>query len=499
MKIKAITITKLWNLVGNISLLRLFGVLTFTGVIALAQPAVAADEVSAGFVLDRHKLTLEDGYRTESAGPFYYSQQTDVEDLWALPPFYSSSREPGIGREEQDILYPLFTRICYDNECRWQFFEVINHSSGAASGGQTEEASARRFTLFPFYFQQRSTDTNLNYTAVLPFYGHLKNRLFRGEISFVMFPAYLETRRRDVVTDNYFFPFVDVRHGDGLEGWQVWPFAGHVHKEPTTQTNGFGEVSAVPGFDHSFYLWPIHLRQDNGTGSDNPEKFRATIPFYAVSRSPARDSTSVLWPFFTSIDDRLKKYHEWQGPWPMVIFARGEGKHTSRVWPLFSESHNATKENDSYLWPVYVYTRTHADPLDQQRAQVLFFLYSHRTEKNTETGKERTRVDLWPFFTWHHELNGDERLQILAPLEPAVPNNAGLEHNWSPLWSLWRAEENPRTGARSQSCLWNLYRHDQTPDREKTSVCFGLYQRQAGPNGKSVRLFYCPLGGAGHP
>jgi len=26
------------------------------------------------------------------------------------------------------------------------------------------------------------------------------------------------------------------------------------------------------------------------------------------------------------------------------------------------------------------------------------------TEKNTETGAERQRVDFWPLFTWHHDL-----------------------------------------------------------------------------------------------
>ena len=64
----------------------------------------------------------------------------------------------------------------------------------------------KRFTLFPLYFQQRSPDPNENYTALVPFYGHLKNRLFRDEIFFVMFPIYSETRKRDVVTDNYLYP-----------------------------------------------------------------------------------------------------------------------------------------------------------------------------------------------------------------------------------------------------------------------------------------------------
>ena len=39
------------------------------------------------------------------------------------------------------------------------------------------------------------------------------------------------------------------------------------------------------------------------------------------------------------------KYREWDAPWPLIVFARGEGKTTTRVWPLYSRAHNATLES----------------------------------------------------------------------------------------------------------------------------------------------------------
>ena len=63
----------------------------------------------------------------------------------------------------------------------------------------------------------------------------------------------------------------------------------------------------------------------------------------------------MLWPFFNVIDDREKKYREWDAPWPLVEFARGEGKTTTRVLPFFSQAQNATLEDDFYLWPIYKY------------------------------------------------------------------------------------------------------------------------------------------------
>ena len=448
-----------------------------------------AEEVAAGFCFDRFRLTLEDGQRTEAAGPLFFSQQTGTEEVWGVPPFYSRDRLPDVDFQADDILYPLWTSIHYGHERRWQFCELISGSSGL----EPDDDTAKRFTLFPIYFQQRAADTNLNYTAVAPFYGRLKHRLFRDEIYFILFPGFVETRKRDLITYNYFFPIVDVHHGDGLEGWQVWPFAGHEHQDVITPTNGFGDVNLVGGHDHSFYLWPLYLRQFNGLGTTNSETFHASIPFFAASRSPQRDSTSVLWPLFAWIDDRDRQYHEWQGPWPFVIFTRGEGKHTSRVWPLFSQSHNDAKETDSYLWPLYIYTGTHADPLDQRRARVLLYLYSRLAVRNTETGKKHIRLDMWPFFTWRHEFNGNERLQILAPLEPAVPDNPSIEHNWSPLWSLWRAEDNAATGATSQSLLWNLYRRETAPAQSSISCLFGLCQYRAHANERTLRLFYLPI------
>jgi len=450
----------------------------------------AADEtLSAGFLFDEFNLTLEPGHRTEAVGPFYYSEKKADDATLAIPPLISFYNNATLRSGEIDFLYPLFSYEHYTDEWRLQLFELL----AFAGGQQPDKFQTKRFTLFPIYFQQRSLDTNLEYTAVFPFYGRVKNRLFRDDIFCVLFPAFSETRKRDLVTDNYLYPIFHVRNVDGLHGWQAWPFVGNEHKDVTTQTNGFGDVTTIGGHENSFVLWPFWISQDDGIGTDNPEKFRASIPLFAITRSPNRDATSVIWPLFTVVDEREKKYHEWEGPWPFVIFARGEGKTTDRVWPIFSRSHNQTQESDSYAWPFYYYKRTHSDPLDWQATRVLFYLYVGVTERNTETGAEKLRRDAWPFFAWRKDFNGSTRLQILAPIEAILANSRGIERNWSPLWSLWRAEENPRAARSSRSLLWNLYRRDTEPGREKISAGFGLYQRETDGEKKCTRLFYFPL------
>jgi hypothetical protein len=447
------------------------------------------DEFNSGLLYDQFPLTLDSGRRIEAIGPLFYEQQKNSETTWAIPPIFSHDTDPAVASREDDFLYPLFTYESYGKEYRWQFMQLWSF----AGGQEPNDSHERRFTIFPFYFQQRSPDTNENYTALIPFYGRLQHRLFRDKIFFIMFPIYGQSQKKDVVTDNYLFPFFHVRHGDGLYGWQFWPLVGNEHKDMTTLTNGFGDTTIVGGHDDFFALWPVYFHYNTGIGTEDPERFRAVIPLYDYSRSPKRDSTTVLWPFFSWIDEREKKYREWQGPWPFVIFTRGEGKTTSRVWPLFSQSHNATLESDSYLWPVYTFKRTHSDPLDLRRTRIVFYLYENMVEKNTATGLEKRRVDALPFFTYHRDFNGNSRLQILAPVEPAVPDNRGIERNWSPLWSLWVSENNPQSGASSQSLLWNLYRHESTPTSKKCSLLFGLFQYQSDAETRRLRLFYIPV------
>lgn len=464
-----------------------FAAMTFIAHNSWAEDRPASLEL--GPLLSRFPLTLDEGERTEALGPLFYSEQRGPEKTIAVPPFFSHVSNEEADSEERDFLYPLLSYDRFGSEYRWHLFQLLSF----AGGRNQADTEARRFTIFPFYFQQRSTNADLNYTALVPLYGHLKNRLFKDEITFAAFPAYARTRKRDVVTENYLYPFFHVRRGDGLQGWQFWPLFGTEHKDITTKTNGFGDTELVPGHDKLFAPWPIFLKHTTGIGTENPQKQFAILPVFSSLRSPNRDSTTVLWPFITWTDDREKKYREWDVPWPLIVFANGEGKTTRRVFPLFSQAQSPTAQSDFYLWPVYKYKRLQTGPLDRDRTRILLFLYSDVNEKNTETGRLRTRTDLWPLFTHRRDIEGNTRLQVLAPLEPLLPNSKSIDRNWSPVWSIWRVEKNPNEGTASRSFLWNLYRSESTPTTRKNSLLFGLFQYHSDAESKRWRLFYLPL------
>jgi len=453
--------------------------------------ALAQNEFSAGPIYAEFPLTLSSGQREEAAGPFFSREHAGPERQISVPPLFTWTRDEDIDSAKLDSLYPILTYSRYGAEYRFQFFQLFSFA-----GGKTQEENhRRRFTLFPIYFQQRAPDPKFNYTAVLPFYGHLQNRLFRDDIKFVMFPFYSETRKKDIVTDNYVFPFFHLRHGNELRGWQFWPLVGSEQKGITYRTNAVDELETIAGHEKFFALWPFYFRDRLGIGTDNPEDHRAIIPFYTRLRSPKRDSTSYGWPFgFTVTDEREKKYRETDLFWPLFVRARGEGKTTTRIFPFYSRASNTNLESDFYMWPLYKFNRLKAPSLDRQRTRILFFLYSDISEKNLEAKAEFRRIDFWPLFTSRRDWDGNERLQILSIIEPVLPNAGGIGRNYAPLYSLWRAEKNAKTGAASQSLLWNLYRRDTTLATKKISLLFGLFQYQSTPEGKNWRVCYFHLG-----
>jgi hypothetical protein len=452
--------------------------------------AFGADWNNIGPLYDRFDLTLAPGQRTEAAGPLVYWEQRETTRLWAVPPLLSYTRDPDVDFEEFDFAYPVISYDRFGEEYRFHIFQLFSFAGGATQS----DTNVHRFTLFPFFFMQRSGIPEKNYTALLPIYGTLKNRLFRDEVYFVAMPLYVRSRKRDVVTHNMPYPFFHLRRGEGLRGWQVWPLVGREHKDITSRTNAWDDVETIPGHDKFFVLWPIYFNQTTGIGSENEERQRAILPLFSILRSPKRDSWTAPWPLgLTHTIDRERNYEEWGAPWPLIVFARGEGKHLSRVWPIFSRGSSTNVVKNWYAWPLYMYRRLHSPPLDRERTRVLFFLYSDISEKNTELGISRTRRDLWPLFTHRRDIDGKSRLQILAPLEPILPNNKSIERNYSPLWSVWRSETNPAEGASSQSLLWNLYRRERTPQTKKISLLFGLVQYQSTTEARTWRLFYIPL------
>jgi hypothetical protein len=468
------------------------------GILGLLCPLLARASQgfdAAGPIYSAYPLTLVPGRGEDFLGPFYSGEIREDDREWGIHPLFSYVTNSAIDSMEWDFAYPVVTYDRYGSQSRWQFIQLFS----LAGGKDQADLDAKRVTIFPIYFQQRAQDTNLNYTALVPFYGEIKKHLFSDDIQFTMFPLYARVQKKDVVTDNYLMPFFHLRHGDQLSGWQLWPVVGNETKGTTYRTNSFGTVESEGPHRKFFAAWPFYFDEKTGIGTTNWQSLRAVCPFYMAIRSAGHDTTVYAWPLYTAIDNRDLGYHEYGFAWPLYTWARGPGKTTTRIFPLYSDSHNDSMKSSFFLWPLYKYNRLKAEQLERERTRLLFYWWSDLVEKNLATGQAFRRKDLWPLFTWRHELDGRERLQVLSVIEPLVPYSKSIERNYSPVYALWRSESNPAAGKSSESLLWNLYRREKAAKVEKRSFLFGLFRYERGENGRRWRLFYIPFGKARPP
>ena len=449
-------------------------------------------EVSLGPLAHTFESTLNKGLRKEFFGPLLYRESYDASQTWGIPFVFTRSKNESIDADEWDLFYPFLGYDRFGEEYRLQLLQFIN----AHGGKGRDQSEAKRLAVFPFYFQQRSTQPEENYTAFLPFYGHMKNKLLRDEIDFVLWPLYVKTKKKDVITSNYLAPVFHLRKGDALTGWQVWPLAGWETKEPTSRTLMTGDEETIPGHRRLMLIWPFFFNHHNGIGTENPQKQSVFVPFYSYLKSPNRDSITTPWPIgFTRTRDREKQFREYGFPWPILVWADGAGKTTRRFWPLFGLSYNDTLRSDFALWPIYRYRERKTKTTSRGRHQLLWYLYSHVEERNLPSGDTSyERWSFWPLFTTERRENGDRRFQALAILEPILPGNESIERNYSHAWSIWRSETNGDTGKSSQSLLWNLYRSETSEQSRKVSFFFGLFQYQQKETNRQWRLFFIPFG-----
>ena len=443
--------------------------------------------VEAGPAWHDFPLTLQPGTGTEAFGPIWGQEQGDGARTWRFSPLISHHEDAGTERSEYEALYPLFTYDRFGTEYAARFLQFFE-----LTGSTTVDGEARdRRTIFPFFFYQKSTNPTNGYFAILPFYGHVRNRLFRDEVSFVLAPLWVSSKKRDVQTDNLLLPFFSWRHGGGVRGWQVWPIIGSEKKEVTHRKDADGEDEVIPGYSRQFFPLPFFIHESTGLGTDSAITNRFYFPFYTQTRSAAMDHTSVM--FFGHRTNRVDQFSEWSTPWPFIGWANGPGKTARRLFPLFGHAHSPSLSSDFVLWPLYTHKGAHGPAFQRDRTRLLYFAYSDQRLANPDTGDEFRRRDLWPLFTYRRDLNGQKRLQILAPAEPLLPNNKSMERLYSPVWSLYRAESDPKTQRASQSLLWNLWRRDVTADTRRTSLLFGVIKTEKSAAGRQWRFFWRPL------
>jgi len=340
--------------------------------------------------------------------------------------------------------------------------------------------------------------TEGSYFAMMPFGGTTKGLFGKDDAVWVgfPFPIYYWANDEGFITQHVLWPFVNWVKGEGRSGFRVWPFYGHYERR---------DEDGRKAYDRTWLLWPFVTWQTNGgnlrkRGKDGkvvrvpPTKVLAVLPFFGTVRGPGKKETDVLWPLFRWT--RLTKDKAWElrAPFPFVIVGGDEaGRSRWDFWPLFGLKKRPGYVRHFALWPVERYEKRE----DERIRDVLFSLlpfWQWHSHEDKEEGTSRKRWQLWPFVHYRREKDGTTDLQALSWL---FQRNDDFEEIYYPWTRLFRHREIPELGSKETQMLfglasWRSVRKEKTPEYDRLSLLFGLFQYRRRGRQKALRFFYLP-------
>jgi hypothetical protein len=444
---------------------------------AWASRGPSSPSFDAGFLASRHEDVNGDT-RLKAAGPFFeMGQSTQGLKLLALRPFFSRVEDPVRQNAAEDYLWPLGTyrRLEQEERSRYLIFFSFRHQQ--TPGGEAQRRRYR-FWLLPFYFQGRDGQ-GVEYRAVFPLGGTLREFVGRDEIRFVLFPLRSTSRLNDLETSNWLWPIISETTGAGVHRRRVFPFYGRSTRE--------GQ------FDKKFILWPFWTSAQyafpGGSGGGH-----VLFPLYGHMKMEDQETWWVLPPFFRFTEGR--KLDLVYCPWPFFQKASGEDYEKLYLWPLYGYKRVGDFQRTFWLWPLIWDEQEQRGAELQERFMLAPFFLNERQGlppgPDGQAVRPRTRHQkLWPLYSYRR-IGEDARFRTLE-LWPFAEVDA-VERNWAPLWTLYSRTRHE--GNRDTELLWGLYRSQQREDGRRYRSLFPLFEtRREIEGGGSWSLLKGLLGG----
>jgi len=467
------------------------------------------DELNLGPLLTIEKDGASGSSELNALGPFFTSRQFNQRREYGLRPLFYYMNDDEKDSSEFDFLYPISTYDRRDGDWRFQFLIHLLYLESKKNRTGYRETE---FNLFPFFFIKSAENKDDSHFAFFPLFGKLKNKFYRDEITFVLFPLFLQTKDGEEINQSFLWPFFGFYKGGGQRGFKIWPLFGYRKKENK--------------LDDKFALWPIFISRRMMFYGEERKSF-SIFPLYSISETPERTNKTLFWPFFNYQEDRKKGTTRWDAPWPFISFTRGNNEG-NRVFPFFSfyegsrggsilPSESREEEpvdSDGFiLWPLYRYSFITLEDYRRRSISVLLILYKDiYDEPIVEGGKSGRRVSLWPLFSYERDSDGNRKFEFLSLIEPLISGSESLERNYSPLWQVleWKRYKDGRSVS---SILWNTIRTERNSrgatlrvqpiipilsikryeNESRVHFFGGLFGYQEDAFKRSIKLFFIPI------
>ena len=407
--------------------------------------------------------------RRGGLGPFVFSGPAgDATGGTAkgFRPFWVEFRDPAGAFRSAHLLYPLFNYSEDGGNYRWSLLELVRREGRLAGAATPETFDARhRFEIAPLWFEREFEDASLNYRALFPVFGTIREKFGLERASWIFFPFFTEVEQRGAVTTYAPWPFVRATRG-AAQGWGLWPLYSTVERP--------GEMSAT------HVLWPLGHDVVRQPGSDDPpgtapRRDTAFLPFFSRSTGPGYVNETVVWPLFGYTERTLPvRYSEQRYLWPLLVQGRGDEAYINRWAPFYSHSVIKGQAKWWYFWPLARHAEWSEEGVDRSRSQFLYFLYWHESQRaaGRSDGPYATLTHVWPLFSHWEDGRGRRQWQFPSPLEVFLPGNVKVRQAWSPLFALARHEERPGGGGRT-SLLWDAITWESRPEENRSELHLG--------------------------
>jgi hypothetical protein len=352
----------------------------------------------------------------------YEKENRRGQDEWILRPFFSSYQNEFVGTKYKTSLYPIYYSQSTNYWSRWSFLFIFgNDTFRHEDTGQDDDLS-----LTPL-FQWGSGETDKDkYFAAFPIYGTFKSKLSWNQISFLLFPIFVNWEHKEFQARSFLWPIFLYGKSDIRAEYRAFPL--------------FSHKSHVGKFSHNSFLWPFFQWGIDGLDKKEPSSysffwllFSRKSSYYGNMQStgiiPVLGSISL---FSYGYDNRTS-----QKDYTFLFFFFQYGTSTDKdykktiVFPFYGYSRFASKEMQ-FISPFFVQMRT--DTYHEKASHWYLIPFLHYS-KNYFPKEERTDsyFHFWPFYKNHTDTEGNLSWNVLS-LFPLRSNS--IEKVWDPLWSI---------------------------------------------------------------
>ncbi len=364
-------------------------------------------------------------YGKKSFPPLFESNRNGDVSEKIIRPFYYKKYDHNTETGQTHFLYPLFNHRKYVNGYSWNFLSLIRKEKFIRDDIEV----TKKFEIWPFYFSKKTGNPETSYKALFPIYGNIKDKLGFKKFNWILFPLYGRFEKKGQITQTFPWPFLKSHSGDGVSGFEFWPF--------------FGSEKKLNEFDHRYLMWPFYFNYQNSLSEEFPTYKKAFLPFYYHVKKENEVGKTFGWPFWGTTLKSEPDYYEKRYLWPLFVRAYGEVKTKNRWLPFYmNETHNDFTKK-WILWPLFR-KRTWTDRgLEIVQKQFLYFLYWSEVQKSfdKDLNYNASKKHVWPFYSSWDNGFGRKQFQIFSPLEVFFQHNELVRKIYSPLFSIYRKDK----------------------------------------------------------